>query len=158
MPIFSFMAALALLAPGSTTPGATHAAPLRIEEGWVREAPPGMSVLGAYARFCNDGDAPLVLVDARSASFDAVEMHVTVEDGGAARMKRLDRVELPPHECVGFEPGGRHLMLIGPKDAIRAGDSVQLAFILAGGETHEAVFPVRRGGMASEQHQHHGHH
>ncbi|HEX6928282.1 MAG TPA: copper chaperone PCu(A)C, partial [Gammaproteobacteria bacterium] len=96
---------------------------LRIENSWVREAPPGVDVLAAYGQFCNDGKETVTLVHVGSADFGAVEMHETVETDGAVSMRQMESAAVGPGACVTFAPGGRHFMLIGPKRLLQAGDA-----------------------------------
>lgn len=155
MPFFSLIALTALFQ------GAPELEPpLRVENAWVREAPPVADVLAAYATFCNDADAAVTLANASSEHFGAVQMHATVETDSAVTMKRLDSVVIGPHECVAFEPGGRHFMLLDPKRDFRAGDEIAFTLFLANGKEMEIVMPVRRAGeMLDKQQQHqHGHH
>lgn len=159
MPFVSLIAALSLLnMQAPPEPGAAAETPLRIENAWVREAPPGADVLAAYAMFCNDSDAAVTLVNAASKAFGSVQMHATVESDGAVTMQRLDSAVIAAHDCTAFEPGGRHFMLMKPKRAFRAGDRVEFTFFLANGKELEIAFPVRRGGGKPDQQEHHHEH
>jgi len=57
-----------------------------------------------------------------------VEIHETVElDGGVMRMQRVDGgVAVPAGGRVAFEPGGRHLMVIGITVDLAEGDALPL--------------------------------
>ena len=133
--------------------------PLRIESAWVREAPPGVDVLAAYAVVCNDDEEANTLATVSSTAFDDVQMHVTIEMDGAVRMERSNSVVIGPNDCVTFAPGGRHFMLMGPHRAFRAGSTVPLTFHFANGTEMELLVPVRRADeMLDTQHDHNGHH
>ena len=103
-------------APKSTGDGLT------ISEARVRALIPGRDMTAAYFTAHNGGADPLLLVGAASDGARAVEMHVTVRDGGMMRMRRLDTVEIPAGGTVRFEPGGRHLMLFGVAELGKALD------------------------------------
>lgn len=143
MPFLSLMAAIALLTGGPDA-GPASELPLRIEKAWVREAPPGANVLAAYATFCNDADAAVTLSRVDSENFDTVEIHASVETESGVSMKRMNSVVIGPNECLAFEPGGRHFMLIGPKRDFRAGDDMEFTLFLANGKEIEIIVPVRR--------------
>lgn len=151
--------ALMLSASLLSTPHNDGNTTIRVENGWVREAPPVARVLAGYARVCNDASTSVTLTGASSASFARVEMHATVETETAASMQRLDSVAIGAHDCVDFAPGGRHFMLLEPKDALRAGDEVKFALEFSNGEKLELVLPVRRADEMLEEngHHHHGH-
>lgn len=133
--------------------------PLRVESGWVREAPPNMNVMAAYAELCNDEETGVILASISSEDFDAVEMHDTIEVNGGVRMERMNSVEIASHECVTFAPGGRHFMLLDPTRPFRAGSEVELTLRLADGREMDVTFPVRRAtDMLDNSHDHSGHH
>lgn len=128
---------------------------VRIENAWIREAPPVSSVNAGYFSICNDGDMAAVLVEVGSPAFSKVEMHQTVETDGTSSMQRLASVAIPAGECVAFEPGGRHLMLFDATERVVAGDHVQLRFGFTHAPALEIAVPVRRGGENTKTHQHH---
>lgn len=132
---------------------------LRVESGWVREAPPNMEVMAAYAILCNDKATGVILAGASSKDFNAIEMHDTIEANGGVRMERLKSVAIGPQDCVSFAPGGRHFMLLDPMRPLRSGSEVKLTLQLADGREMEVVFPVRRADeMLDNSHDHSGHH
>jgi len=133
-------------------------APLRIENAWVREAPPTAKVMAAYGTFCNDNETAVKLTTVSSDDFDSVEMHVSVETGNAVSMERLKDVAIGPHDCVDFAPGGRHFMLFAPSRPLRSGDTVSLTLQLANGNAMKVTLPVRRPEETGQQHNHDGHH
>lgn len=131
---------------------------LRVDEPWVRAAPQGADVMGAYFTLANDGEDKVVVNGVSSTQFDRAEMHETVvNDNGQASMQPIERVVVAPGEEVAFEAGGRHVMLFSPSQAYAAGDQVEL--VLACG-ADQAEFPVAatvRADGPDEQMQHGGH-
>lgn len=140
--------ALSLLVPAADTASCE----LRIEDAWIADAPPAASMRAGYARLSNAGDAPIVLGAVESPDFASVQLHESREENGMTRMRRLDRVEVPAHGSVSFEPNGRHFMLMRPTRALAAGASAHLS-IEACGRRFEADFPVR-GTEAAHSHDH----
>ncbi|GIX35587.1 MAG: hypothetical protein KatS3mg126_1366 [Lysobacteraceae bacterium] len=133
-----------------------RAGDLKVEGAWIRSAPPGASMLAGYATLRNAGRSPITVRGARSAAFAAVELHQTVESDGIARMRPLDALRIEPGASVRLEPGGRHLMLMQPRQAIAAGDAPELVFELEGGGEVVARFEVRAGAPdAAAEHAHH---
>ncbi|HSG89695.1 MAG TPA: copper chaperone PCu(A)C [Pseudomonadales bacterium] len=130
---------LATLLP-LTAPGADRG--LSARDAWIREAPPGRSVLAAYVEFANGGDAPITLVSAASPAAERVEFHAHRHEDGMMRMRRVDQVEVPAQGTLAFAPGGLHLMLFGTA-APRAGARLEVTFETADGDTLSVTFPVR---------------
>lgn len=63
------------------------------------------------------------------------ELHETVEEGGVARMKTLDKVAIPAGESVAFQRGGKHVMLHGIDPRWHEGQVAQMTFSFEDGET-----------------------
>lgn len=132
--------------------------PLRVENTWLREAPPVAPVMAAYGRFCNDNREAITIAALRSDAFERIEMHETVETETTASMRRLNNVVIGPNDCVDFMPGGRHFMLFEPQQPVRAGDMVALTLVFARGDEQTIEVPVRRQADVEqnndEQHSH----
>ena len=116
---------------------------LEVSGGWIRTPPPGVSMLAAYATLRNAGDMPIIFSGAESVDFGDVSLHETVEQNGLERMRALGRVVLAPGEAMALVPGGRHLMLMQPKRALHAGDTVEIRFISESSGSATAKFVVR---------------
>lgn len=102
--------------------------PLSASDVTILEPIPGQDRTVAYLTLDNRGNAPVTLIRVTSPQFGAVEMHATILDDGIAGMQPFDAITIAEGSSIGFEAGGRHLMLIEPRDALRAGDTVTLEF------------------------------
>lgn len=114
-----------------------------VDDAWVREAPPGAGALAGYMRVQNHSDDQLALLFANSADFERVELHVTRHENDRMRMEQVDHVVLLPGEAAEFSPGGMHLMLMGPRRELKAGDRVRIELAFSDGTATDVVFPVR---------------
>jgi copper(I)-binding protein len=75
----------------------------------------------------NHGDAADRLLSAESPAAEKVEVHRMSMKGGVMSMGPLpEGVVLPPHGEVTLEPGGVHLMLLGLKEPLVEGKSLQV--------------------------------
>ena len=126
-------------------------------DAWIREAPPGASVLAGYLQLENRGPEALVLDTLSSRDFGRIELHRTLVEGGVARMLPVGQLEIAAGESIILEPGGMHLMLFSPGRPLQAGDRVDFSIQLANGASHAFEAMVRRS-AADEAHQHHHHH
>lgn len=116
---------------------------LQVENGWIRSAPPGATMLAGYATVKNSGAKPRTLRDVSGKDFDAIEVHKTLVERGVSRMVYMETVEVPAGGSARFEPGGMHLMLFNPKRALKAGDTLELAFSCGGKKQLKANFQVK---------------
>ncbi|MBT8472593.1 MAG: copper chaperone PCu(A)C [Marinicaulis sp.] len=146
------LAAIALSACGDTenssasyetAQSACPANEIGVSDAWVRPARAGQPTTAAYFSICNGGEETS-LVSAAYDGADAVELHHTaMSDDAVASMEKSDGVLLPAGETVQFAPGGRHVMLIGVKDAIAEGSDPLITLTFANGEKLNLVFEVR---------------
>jgi copper(I)-binding protein len=151
LPVLAFL--LALLAAASAS------AELVISQPWVREAPPTARVMAGYMNISNAGTTAVNVIAVSSPDFAKTELHRTVVEDGVARMEPVGQLEIAAGTNVTLEPGGLHLMLIEPEQALQDGDSVKLVIHRADGICMTVDAPVQRDTSAGDAHsQHHHHH
>lgn len=123
----------------------------------VREArivmpPPGMNMAAGYFELSNPGSTPLRLLSVSSPGFESVEMHETVTEQGLSRMRAIEKVEVPAHGSLRFEPGGKHLMLMGARMDSIPPKQIPLSLEVVGADGSarkiEAAFTVESAGAA----------
>jgi len=100
-------------------------------------------MLAGYATLTNRGDAAIVITGASSDLFAAASLHETVQSGDVERMRSLGRIELAPGAQLVLAPGGKHLMLMRPKQPLPAGSSVKIHFDTNAPSGADADFVVR---------------
>ena len=136
-------AALAAL-PWFSTSATSHAAvAVTVEAAWIREGPPVMTNVAGYMVLNNRGDRTEAISSARSADFERIGFHRVSTVDGVARMHPQSNIEIPPSGQTVLEPGGMHLMLLGSVRPLRAGDEVEIVFMLESGKELSVTFPVR---------------
>ncbi|MGH8094024.1 MAG: copper chaperone PCu(A)C [Chthoniobacterales bacterium] len=125
--------------------------PVKVEQGWVRAMPPSSSESAAYMTLRNNGDQPLRLTGGTTAIAGMVMPMITTKeviDGKEVLgMKGVDDFLIPPHGQLILAPAGDHLMLVGLKDHLKAGQKVKLTlhFEPGGGEvTTELPVSLRK--------------
>jgi copper(I)-binding protein len=118
---------------------------IRVDDPWVREAPPNVKVLAAYMIIENPTSEQRILISATaSSSFKSVEIHKTVIKDGMMQMRHQPQLIIPPKSQVVLKPGSYHLMLMGLKKSLIAGDKVDLTLKFANGEEISIAAPVRK--------------
>lgn len=85
----------------------------------------------AYLTISNSGDAADRLVKVSSDVAAAVELHNNENKDGVMIMTQLQSVDVPAGGTVEFDPGGMHMMLIGLKRDLKAGESVPITLQFA---------------------------
>ncbi|ALN83524.1 hypothetical protein LC55x_0219 [Lysobacter capsici] len=124
--------------------GVAHAQ-VAVDAPWVRATVPQQTATGAFMRLTASRD--LRLIGARSDVAQNTEVHEMAMQGQMMRMREVTAVPLPRGQAVALAPGGYHVMLIGLKRPLSAGEQVTLTLVFedAGGKRSEQTVqaPVR---------------
>jgi copper(I)-binding protein len=94
------------------------------KDAWVRLPPPGAKVVGAYLTL--EAKQPMTLTGAKSPTAESVELHTMSMNNSVMQMRQVPSIALEADKPLKLEPGGLHLMLIGLKQSLKAGDTVQI--------------------------------
>ena len=128
----------------AVTPAPLHAqTPLTARDAWVRAAPTAQMNTAAFAVLENRTDREVVIVSVASTASRVTEMHEMRDDNGIMRMRRIERLTVPPRGVVTLKPGGLHLMLMGLTAPLQAGATVTLTLTFADGSSMEVAAGVR---------------
>lgn len=111
-------AALVLLA----TPVLASSASVQVRKAWARPAPQGGNGAG-YAVIANPGPKADKLTGAASPVAARIEIHESMVMNGQAMMHpRPGGLAIPAGGSAQLKPGGFHLMMMGLKRPLRAGE------------------------------------
>jgi copper(I)-binding protein len=141
------------------TVAASDASGISIEHVWAR-ASAGTATTGAAYLTVTDTGRPDRLVGASTPAATSAQLHETIHDNGVMKMRPVAAVELAPGKPVTFSPGGYHVMLIGLKAPLKAGDSVPLTLNFEHAQPItvtiqiEAVGKVEAMGASGMEHDH----
>jgi copper(I)-binding protein len=121
---------------------AAQAAGIEVRGAWIRATPPGAQTAAGYVTVINHGLSDR-LEGGHASVAGAVQVHQMSMAGGVMRMRALPGgLQLGASATLSLAPTGDHLMLIGLKRALKAGEHVKvvLQFQRAGDVTID--FPV----------------
>jgi copper(I)-binding protein len=145
--------ATSVAAPAEASAGATSEA--AAEEGvafansYVRAMDEGAMMTAIFGELINNTDAE-VQVQSFTATIDAdsFELHEVVD--GQMRMKE-GGFTIPAGETLVLQPGHEHMMVMGVKTPVKAGETVDLTITLGDGTTVDVPeVPVRSVGAGDE--------
>jgi copper(I)-binding protein len=117
-----YAALLSLLVAGGAM------AQVTVTEPWVRATVPAAKASGAFMQLKSARDARLLEV--RSDVAASVEIHQMVMDGQTMKMRPVQGVDLPAGKTVSLVSGGYHVMLMGLKQQMKAGETVPLTLVV----------------------------
>lgn len=148
----SFFAALAL---GTATMGLGACGGGASEETAVPDAVPGLSVENArmvlpavegnpaaiYLDLAYNGDRNVAVNRVAVDGADSAVMHEMGEWDGKMEMMEMLPIVMKKGDAVKFEPGAKHIMVMGVSPELQAGGTTEATFIVAGGD--KLSFPVQ---------------
>jgi copper(I)-binding protein len=136
----------ALLAPVAAR---ASTSPISVQQVWSRAALAGHTGV-VYLTITTTG-APDMLTGVSSPVAPNAELHESYNDNGIMKMRAIKSLPVAPGKPATLAPGGYHIMLIGLKHALNAGETfpVTLHFTHAGDITVTAT--VEKAGASQMQ-------
>lgn len=158
----SLIRAGALLAALLLSFGA-HAGDVLVEGAWSRATVPGQD--SGMADFSITSKQAATFIGASSPACASVELHSMTHEGGVMKMREVKTLDLPAGKTVKLGESGYHLMLLGLKVPLKAGETVPLTLRIRTGkrettvEVKAEVKPLVEAPAeaAPDEHSHHHH-
>ena len=108
--------ALAVAAPAADT---AKVGDIAIDQPWAR----------GYMILQNTGAVPDRLIGGSTPVATQVQLHTHVMEGGVAKMRPVDAIEVAPGQPTVLEPGGAHVMLQGLTQKLEEGTTMPLTLV-----------------------------
>ena len=99
--------------------------PVAVSNVEITKPMPGRHMSAGFLVVTNNTGEALRITGVESPQFESVEIHETTVKDGISRMRELEELLVPANGSVTLERGGKHLMLMRPRNL---GDSVTLQF------------------------------
>ncbi|KPP86382.1 hypothetical protein SAMN04515621_0684 [Erythrobacter sp. HL-111] len=131
--------------PAETAPQGTVAG-IEISDARLVLAPVEGNPAAVYFDLAYDGEKGITIRDARVEGAGDADVHDVMEYDGRMQMNTADPIPLTKGTEVAFEPGGKHVMVFEPSEAIAPGSTARVTLVFAGGATHEFDAEVRAAG------------
>lgn len=116
---------------------------LAVTEAWARTTPPGAAMGAIYFRLHNGSGKSDRLLKLKTSVAASAEVHRTEIVEGMARMREVSVLHVAPGETLLFEPGGLHVMLMGLKGPLRAGQEFELELLFEVSGPRNVLVKVR---------------
>ena len=112
-----------------------------VKDPWVRGTVPQQKATGAFMQLTSPKAAKVVA--ASSPVAEMVEIHEMKMDNGVMKMRAVEALALPAGQTVALKPGSYHVMLMGLKAPIKAGETVPLTLTLEGDDKQRTTVEVK---------------
>ena len=129
-PIAFFLIAAFGLVVTAVSAGDYKAGSLDISDPWSRATPKGSRVAAGYMTIRNTGSTPDRLISGSSDVTSKFEVHEMKMENGVAKMRPVkDGLEIKPGETVELKPGSFHVMFVGLKKPLSAGEHFKATLV-----------------------------
>jgi periplasmic copper chaperone A len=105
-----------------------YAGDIQIEGAWSRATAPGQDA--ASVDLSITSKQPVILLGVSSTASRTVEMHSMTHENGMMKMREVKEIELPAGKLVNLGKSGYHLMLVGLKAPLKAGEKIPLTLTI----------------------------
>ena len=127
--VLGVVAVVALGACGSGTDA------ISVESAWARTSPMSSDAGAIYMTITSPNDDVLVSAAVDMSVAMMTQVHeTTMNADGTMGMQEVDEVALSAGTAVALEPGGFHIMLMGLKQPLVLGDTVEVVLTFKSGE------------------------
>ena len=124
--------------PRSSAASATASEP---RNSWVRATVAPQKTTGAFMQLT--AARPVKVVAASSPVAQVVEIHEMKMDNGVMKMPAVEALPLPAGQPVTLKPGSYHVMLMGLKAPIKAGETVPLTLTVEGEDKQRTAVEIK---------------
>jgi copper(I)-binding protein len=105
-----------------------YAGDIQIEGAWSRATATGQKA--AVMDFSITSKKPAILLAVSSTASKTVEMHSMTHEKGMMKMREIKEIEIPAGRRVTLGESGYHLMLVGLKAPLKAGEKIPLTLTI----------------------------
>jgi periplasmic copper chaperone A len=139
----AMMAILTAVAPAAFAQGG-GASTIAVEQPWARATPAGAMTGAVYMTLVNKAKDADRLTAASSDVASKVQIHEMGVVNGIMQMRQLvNGLEIPAGGSVTLKPGGYHMMLIGLKKRLIAGQTLPLTLTFAKAGNISITVPIK---------------
>lgn len=154
------LAAVLIAAAAPALSQAAGSSTITVEQPWARATPVGAKTGAAYLTLANKSKTADRLTGASSDVADKVQIHEMKVVNGVMQMREVaGGLAVPAGGSVTLKPGSYHMMLLGLKKPLVAGQSFPLTLTFAKAGNISVTVPIRaigatggNAGMGAMQH------
>lgn len=111
--------------------------------GYARPTVAGQTGSAAYLLIDNQGVGEDRLLSASSQAVRSISLHESRIEGGVARMRGAEPPIIPARGSLTMAPSGLHLMLMGLKAPLRAGERLPLTLRFERSGVLQTTLPIQ---------------
>ena len=129
---------------------AVFGADIEIEGAYARASIPNVPNSAAFFVIKNNSDKDIAITGANSDIAEKNELHTHIKENKMMKMMKIEKLVVPAKSSLELKSGGDHVMLIGLKKELKAGDEISLELSFSDGDKKSIKVPVKD--LASTMH------
>ena len=129
---------------------AVFGADIEIEGAYARASIPNAPNSAAFFVIKNNSDKDIAITSANSDIAEKNELHTHIKENKMMKMMKIEKLVVPAKSSLELKSGGDHVMLIGLKKELKAGDEISLELSFSDGDKKSIKVPVKD--LASTMH------
>ena len=129
---------------------AVFGADIEIERAYARASIPNMPNSAAFFVIKNNSDKDIAITSANSDVAEKNELHTHIKENKMMKMMKIEKLVVPAKSSLELKSGGDHVMLMGLKKELKAGDEINLELSFSDGDKKNIKVPVKD--LASTMH------
>lgn len=129
---------------------AVFGADVEIDGAYARASIPNVPNSAAFFVIKNNSDKDIAITSANSDIAEKNELHTHIKENQMLKMMKIEKLVVPAKSSLELKSGGDHVMLIGLKKELKAGDEINLELSFSDGDKKSIKVPVKD--LASTMH------
>ena len=129
---------------------AVFGADVEIEGAYARASIPNVPNSAAFFVIKNNSDKDIAITSANSDIAEKNELHTHIKENQMLKMMKIEKLVVPAKSSLELKSGGDHIMLMGLKKELKAGDEINLELSFSDGDKKSIKVPVKD--LASTMH------
>ena len=129
---------------------AVFGADIEIEGAYARASIPNAPNSAAFFVIKNNSDKDIAITSANSDIAEKNELHTHIKENEMMKMMKIEKLVVPAKSSLELKSGGDHVMLIGLKKELKAGDEISVELSFSDGGKKNIKVPVKD--LASTMH------
>ena len=129
---------------------AVFGADVEIDGAYARASIPNVPNSAAFFVIKNNSDKDIAITSANSDVAEKNELHTHIKENKMMKMMKIEKLVVPAKSSLELKSGGDHVMLIGLKKELKAGDEISLELSFSDGDKKSIKVPVKD--LASTMH------
>lgn len=122
---------------------AVFGADVEIDGAYARASIPNVPNSAAFFVIKNNSDKDIAITSANSDIAEKNELHTHIKENQMMKMMKIEKLVVPAKSSLELKSGGDHVMLMGLKKELKAGDEINLELSFSDGDKKSIKVPVK---------------